>query len=610
MSSRDTLQRSPGRLLWTVLSAVQSWPYTFSMEAHISEQRMEGRSRTPQVAPGKQHSEAMPLGMHFCPHGGLLNTPGVSLASQTLLHRRLNIAAWVLGGGFTLFYIWHNIEPTAAAMFAQYPAMHAFRLALICLFIGLGSILSWVPHVCYKRLRLFEALLFGSAAVFFLTTHIIAANAIHTMQGVAGLAVFLPTIAIPWLILVQVYGMFIPNTWERSALVIVLFALGPGLVVSAIALFAPATYAALDKTMVISVILWMVVPAASAIYGSHRIELMNREIHEAEQLGSYSLRRKLGAGGMGEVYLAEHKLLKRPAAIKLIKSSQSTDPNIIARFESEVRTTALLTHPNTVEIYDFGVTEDGTFFYVMEYLPGMDLQDLVDWHGAVPASRAIYLTRQVCGALAEAHGRCVIHRDIKPGNIFVAERGGVYDVAKLLDFGLVRTLDQDAESVRLTQQGAMVGSPAYTSPENVTGEGEPDARGDIYSLGATLYFLVTGRPVFEGVQPIKVLFAHVNEKPIPPRELNSDIPADLEAVILRCLEKSPSRRFQTVSDVELALSACRDATAWTPQRAAEWWKSLTPGSERPKADSSGVDPQATLVTPVGAVTPAQMAANA
>jgi eukaryotic-like serine/threonine-protein kinase len=580
------------------------------MDAHSSEQRSDGRFRTPRVASGKPRSEELAKEMHFCPHGGLLTTPGVSLASQTLLHRRLNIAAWVLGSGFTLFYIWHNIEPVTAAMFVQHPWMHALRLALIGLFLGLGAVMSWVPHLCYKRLRLFETVLFGSAAAFFLTSQVVAAASIHSMKGASELAVYLPTIAIPWLILVQIYGLFIPNTWTRATTVILLFAVGPALVVSAIAVFSPATYAALEKTMVISVILWMVVPAAAAIYGSHRIELMNREIHEAEQLGSYSLRRKLGAGGMGEVYLAEHKLLKRPAAIKLIKSTQATDPNVVARFESEVRTTALLTHPNTVEIYDFGVTADGTFFYVMEYLPGMDLQDLVDWHGAVPPSRAIYLIRQVCGALAEAHGRCVIHRDIKPGNIFVAERGGVYDVAKLLDFGLVRSLDEGPESVRLTQQGAMVGSPAYTSPENVTGEGEPDARGDIYSLGATLYFLVTGRPVFEGVQPIKVLFAHVNEQPIPPRELNSDIPADLEAVILRCLEKSPSRRFQTVSDVELALSACRDATAWTPQRAAEWWKSLTPGSERPKVDPSGVDPQATLVTPVGAVTPAQRAANA
>lgn len=527
----------------------------------------------------------------------MYGAPEVSLASQTLLHRRLNIAAWVLGFGFTLFYLWHQIEPDAATVLKRNPWMHGLRIALIVLYLGLAAMLSWVPQVCYRRLRIFEAVLFGSAAIFFVVSQVAAASSIFVTRGEVAARTLLPTIAVAWMVLIQLYGQFIPNTWQRATLVILAFACGPQIVVSAISYVSPETYAVFDRSMIVSLSLWMAVPAAAAIYGSHRIETMSRDLSAAAHLGSYSLKKKLGAGGMGEVYLAEHKLLKRPAAIKLIKPSQANDPRVISRFESEVRTTARLTHPNTVEIYDFGITEDGTFFYVMEYLPGMDLQDLVDWYGPASPGRAIYLVRQVCGALREAHEQGVIHRDIKPGNIFAAERGGEFDIAKLLDFGLVRSIDGDEESVRLTQQGALVGSPAYTSPENVSGDDEPDARGDIYSLGATLYFLVTGRPVFEGSQPIKVLFAHVSETPVPPREVNPEIPADLEAVILRCLAKKPQERFQSVAELEAALAACHAAGDWTVKNARDWWQLRGQHPEEIRADSSPFDPSATLITP-------------
>lgn len=569
---------------------------------------MSSDGNTRQIGGGLLASEACASDLQFCPHGGLHGAPEVSLASQTLLHRRLTVAAWVLSFGFALFFVWHQIDPDAAAVFSRHPWLTGCRLGLIVLYLGLASLLSWAPSVCYRRLRVFEGLLFGSAAIFFIVANVVAAVSLHELKGDAGAKVFLPTIAIPWLILIQVYGLFIPNTWRRATLGILLFAAGPAIVLTSISLVAPNVFSAFDRSMVVTVLLWMVVPSAAAIYGSHRIECMSRDLKQAEQLGSYSLKKKLGAGGMGEVYLAEHSLLKRPAAIKLIKPSQANDPRVIARFESEVRTTAGLTHPNTVEIYDFGITEDGTFFYVMEFLPGMDLQDLVDWHGPVNPARAIYLARQVCGALREAHGQGIIHRDIKPGNIFAAERGGEYDIAKLLDFGLVRTMDGDADSIRLTQQGALVGSPAYTSPENVSGEEEPDARGDIYSLGATLYFLLTGRPVFEGKQPIKVLFAHVSEQPVPPRQVNMDIPADLEAVILKCLAKNPSERYQSVMELDDALAACQAARQWDPVRARTWWatRDRTAPAEHPRDDV-----EATIVTPAAVsamVTPPAVAA--
>ena len=186
---------------------------------------------------------------------------------------------------------------------------------------------------------------------------------------------------------------------------------------------------------------------------------------------------------MGEVYLAEHVLLRRPCALKLIRPERAGDPKNLRRFEREVQATATLTHPNTVQVYDYGHTDDGTFYYVMEYLPGLTLEELVKRHGPLPPARAIHFLRQVCGALEEAHAVGLIHRDIKPGNVIVCERGGVHDVAKLLDFGLVLSPVSEADGEKLTQDGAIAGTPAYMSPEQAGGQDDVDARSDIYSLG-------------------------------------------------------------------------------------------------------------------------------
>jgi serine/threonine protein kinase len=236
-----------------------------------------------------------------------------------------------------------------------------------------------------------------------------------------------------------------------------------------------------------------------------------------------------------------------------------------------------LTHANTVEIYDFGYTQDGTFYYAMEFLPGMDLQVLVDKTGPMPAARVVHFLQQVSSALGEAHRAGLIHRDIKPGNIFATERGGVLDVAKLLDFGLVKSLDTPDSSPEITIEGAVIGSPMYAPPERVLGESEPDARGDIYSLGATAYFLLTGRPVFRGDKVLKVLFAHANESPLPPSELRPDVPTDVEAVIMQCLAKNPDQRFQTAEELEAALQATTCSTEWTQQHAHESWNVATSG---------------------------------
>jgi serine/threonine-protein kinase len=274
---------------------------------------------------------------------------------------------------------------------------------------------------------------------------------------------------------------------------------------------------------------------------------------------------------MGEVYLAEHTLLRRPCAVKLIRPAVGGGVVPAARFEREVRATAALTHPNTVEIYDYGRADDGTFYYAMEYLPGLTLEQLAERAGPLPPGRAVHLLRQVCGALAEAHAAGLVHRDVKPANVLVCTRGGIRDFVKLLDFGLVRGTDPDAG--RLTQLGAVAGTPEYMSPEQAEGQDDLDGRSDLYSLGAVAYFLLTGGPPFRRANPVQLLLAHARD-PVPPP---AGVPADLAAVVLRCLEKDRDRRFADAAALDAALAACRLDDPWTEADAAAWWNQHAAG---------------------------------
>jgi serine/threonine-protein kinase len=274
---------------------------------------------------------------------------------------------------------------------------------------------------------------------------------------------------------------------------------------------------------------------------------------------------------MGEVYLAEHVLLKRPCAIKLIRPEKAGDARSLARFEREVKATAKLTHWNTVEIFDYGRADDGTFYYVMEYLPGLNLSQLVEMHGPLPAERVIHLIMQTCEALGEAHHKNLIHRDIKPANIFAANRGGVYDVVKLLDFGLAKPLADLGES-GITQEGTITGSPLFMSPEQASGDAPPDARSDIYALGAVAYFLLAGKPPFMHEKPMRVLVSHIQEDPPPLSNYDLQIPADIEEIVMRCLQKDPEHRFQDAEAMYQALSDCKASGLWTREIARNWWE--------------------------------------
>jgi serine/threonine-protein kinase len=275
---------------------------------------------------------------------------------------------------------------------------------------------------------------------------------------------------------------------------------------------------------------------------------------------------------MGEVYLAEHRMMKRPCAVKIIRPEKAGDPQALARFEREVRATAKLSHWNSIDIYDYGRTADGTFYYVMEFLPGHNIGEIVDDYGPIPAGRTVYLMEQVCAALNEAHGIGLVHRDIKPANIFCAYRGGVFDVAKLLDFGLAKpTVEADDRQPNLTMEGTITGSPLFMSPEQATGGDDLDGRSDIYSLGAVMYFMLTGRPPFEANNPVKVMVAHASQDVTPPRQLNAEIPGELEEIVLRCLEKDPDHRYQDVASLQRALHEVALDDVWTSDRASEWW---------------------------------------
>ena len=308
----------------------------------------------------------------------------------------------------------------------------------------------------------------------------------------------------------------------------------------------------------------------AAVWGVRSMGQLRKQAYEARQLGQYRLKKLLGRGGMGEVHLAEHVLLRRPCAIKLIVPEKAGDPQALVRFEREVRLTAQLSHWNTIEIFDYGRTDEGVFYYVMEYLPGLNLQQIVEQQGRLPPERVVHLLRQACDALGEAHASGLIHRDIKPANIFAATRGGVYDVVKLLDFGLVRDREAASHDLSVTMNGVITGSPLYMSPEQAQGD-QVDSRSDIYALGIVGYYLLTGHVPFDGEQPMKVLLAHLNS-PVPPLNTwGAVVPADLERVILKCLEKSPDDRYQTVGELQSALNRCETANLWTREKARLWW---------------------------------------
>lgn len=491
-----------------------------------------------------------------------------------LLRDRLRAAVLVLSILLTLAF--------AGNLFAPYAPLIGMRLGLLAALIGTYVLLRSNRLLSLPQLRWIELLVFGTLAVqllFMMRLRMMTfAAAADSTSVVAALHVHLAG----WTVLILAYGVLMPNTWRRALAVLLPAACLPYILLAWLNWQVPPVADALAADQMGSPVPVPFAAVLVAVFGTYTINSIRREAFKAKQLGQYRLTGKLGEGGMGVVHRAEHQLLKRPCAIKLITPGKEADTTVLARFEREVQATATLTHWNTVEVFDYGHTDDGTFYYVMELLPGLSLEDLVKFHGPMPPARVVHFLRQCCSALAEAHAKGLIHRDIKPANIFAAERGGIYDVAKLLDFGLVREQFAREGSSKLTLEGTFSGSPLYMCPEQMGSYETLDARSDIYSLGTVGFFALTGRAPFVANNIWDIITAHKRDPVQPPSQLNDAVPKDLEQVILRCLEKAPDDRYQGAADLDEALSKCECAGRWTAEDARAWWEDIEEREPTPK----------------------------
>jgi serine/threonine-protein kinase len=378
-------------------------------------------------------------------------------------------------------------------------------------------------------------------------------------------------------LMMAIRAALVPSSPRRTILVTAAFAV-PMIVVTALVVpladgglaWRPADSLALPWLPATSVMMWgFTIITCSVI--SWVIYGLRAEVLEARRLGQYVIEKKIGSGGMGEVYRARHGMMRRPSAIKLLRTDQGGQANL-ARFEREVQLTARLTHPNTITIFDYGRTHDGVFYYAMELLDGATLQRIVTLDGPQPPGRVVHILSMVCGALAEAHSIGLIHRDIKPANIMLCTQGGEHDVVKLLDFGLVKEFEVGRD-VKLTGESVVLGTPQYMAPESILNPDTVDTRADIYAAGAVAYYLLAGADVFDGKSVVEVCSQHLYQQPPTFAEKGISIPADLEAVVLACLEKDPGVRPQTAIELRRRLEACR-VDAWERSAAVAWWRAF------------------------------------
>lgn len=497
-------------------------------------------------------------------------------AIRALRQSRLRAAASYL----SLWWSFISIQSLLIGLPTVLPFMTVFGLA------GAYTHLSLRPRIAPFGLKLIEAGIFGLMAGAFIVFQyfIMVTAAIHSDYH--AIEISAKNGLINSLTLLLAYTLLIPNTLRSAAAIVVCLALYPLATEVIILAWHPDVQSLIAQHRYLEPLglnLTMTVVAGSlSLYGVHILATLRQDVFEARRLNQYQVGDRLGAGGMGEVYHAEHRLLRRSCAVKMVRPEKSLDRRALAMLEREVRSTALLSHPNIVEVYDYGRTDDGSFYYVMEKLQGLNLAELVQQHGPLPVSRIIYLLRQACDGLGEAHAAGLVHRDLKPDNIFAAQVGRRSDVAKLLDFGLVKesSLPEGAEfgerldsndNPTLTINGILMGTPLFMAPEQGFGDSSlQDHRADIYALGAIAYFLATGQPPFDGQSALKILKAHAYDEVLPPSHL-LPVPHDFEQIVLRCLEKHPTDRYSSADELGQALSECEDAMEWDGTNARVWW---------------------------------------
>ena len=509
--------------------------------------------------------------------------PTLSADARALFQHRLRLCCLIAAVPFGFFLVCAatNFIPLFGRDTVGWGglALSAFTL---CGLVATASYLARKDEVPEHTLRVLEVAVFGVMGLFFAYWQFLVLSATphqpvgENQSDVEYLGVLAAALIVHfnWFALLVFHGVLVPNSLSRGVGVVIVMCLTS----VAICIVAATTHPPTGRNAGVLFAVSTTILAAGAglsVFGTAKTEALQREVESAREavreMGQYRLRKKLGHGGMGEVYLAEHRLLKRPCALKRIHPRFLNNPEQLKRFEREVQATAQLRHPNTVEIYDYGRADDGTFYYVMEYLPGLSLEDMVGRHGPLPTDRVVHILKQVCGALKEAHRHGLVHRDIKPSNILVFPDGSPHDQAKVLDFGLVHWLTEEVEpNSKITREGLIVGTPEYMSPEQASGI-TLDGRSDLFSLGSVAYFLLTGREAFHRGNPMKTLLAVVNEEPAPVTTLNPHVPEDVLAILKKCLAKAPTERYERAADLEAALTGCSCASGWTEERSADWW---------------------------------------
>jgi eukaryotic-like serine/threonine-protein kinase len=514
---------------------------------------------------------------------GLLASRGLPSDLLREAARRLELAALSLAGAYCVVLALNALVRASGWHAMARPSAHS---AVSVTMVVVALLVAWLA----RRGRLEPALLLDVGLAY----EVVVAFGIAMGDNLSPLSSDRPLEAISWLcVWIVIFPLVVPATPARTLLASL-----------AAASTWPLAYwigrrmgnPAPPRSIVLLNFLENYLAAGLALVPSLVVRRLGAAVLKAREMGSYELVERLDRGGMGEVWRARHRMLARPAAVKLIRPEMMgggrVAQTLVMRFEREAQVTAALQSPHTIELYDFGVTRDGTFYYVMEMLNGLDLEGLVRRFGPVPPERAVHLLLQACDSLAEAHHRGLVHRDVKPANLYACRLGLECDFLKVLDFGLVKSSwAEETADIRLTTEGTASGTPAYMAPEVALGQAAIDGRVDLYGLGCVAYWLVTGHMVFTGDTPMQVALQHVQAAPVPPsRRAELPLPQALEDAILWCLEKDPLRRPADAGALAARLVATDLGASWTPTRARRWWEAHLPGHTAPDAEGASPVP--------------------
>jgi hypothetical protein len=501
------------------------------------------------------------------------STRGLSAEILSRSARRLRILALMYAFTFFMAAFFPNLlfAEARAQMMAQFAYMvHDIFAIVMALLVAAFTLYKGVPLATVMNVGLGFLVVsnFGIAIAEYINP---ARLDNHGWMGLSWVAVWTP-----------LFTVVVPTRPNKALLATLASVSSVPLVIGWMVATGRTTFQPPPLDFFFAIVFPYLLIVALSYAGQRVVYALGKEATRAHELGSYRLIKRLGGGGMGEVWRAKHRLLARPAAIKLLRPSLSEGRDgelAMRRFEREAQVTSQLRSPHTVELWDFGVAADGRFYYVMELLDGLDLDALVKRHGPVPAERVIYLLRQICGSLAEAAGRGLVHRDIKPANILVCRYGGEHDFVKVLDFGIVKVADSTSHDVIVTQENVLRGTPAFIAPEQVLSRGEIDSRVDIYSVGCVAYWLLTGDLVFSADTPIAMMMHHAHTVPTAASDHTElPVPAELDELILSCLAKDPALRPQSARELSRRLDQIPVIAPWTEERAAEWWSRHEPAA--------------------------------